>query len=125
MMLRLVVAALALLLPICAAASDRVALVVGMADYQNVVALNNTVRDADAIGQTLRGIGFEVTQLDNPTADRFREAIDQFAFRSETADLALIYYAGHAVEVGGTELPDPGRCPGVVRTRTSSVRRSR
>lgn len=101
MMLRLLVAALSLLLPICAAASDRVALVVGMANYQNVVALDNTVRDADAIGETLRGIGFDVTQLDNPTADQFREAIDKFSFRSETADLALIYYAGHAVEVEG------------------------
>ncbi len=100
-MLRLCLVAFALLLPIGAAASDRVALVVGMADYQNVVTLDNTVRDADAIGETLRSVGFDVTQLDNPTGDQFREAIEQFAFRSETADLALIYYAGHAVEVEG------------------------
>ena len=89
------------LLPCSAFAADRIALVVGMSQYRSVVTLDNTVNDARGVSDTLVGIGFEVTTLLDATGAEFREAIDAFAFRSETADLALIYFAGHGVEVQG------------------------
>lgn len=89
------------LLPLPAMAAGKIALVVGMGQYQSVVALDNTVNDARGVSETLASIGFQVTTLLDASGADFRAALDEFAFRSETADLALIYYAGHGVEVQG------------------------
>ena len=100
-MLRLIVCLFALVAPAVAHAADRVALVVGMGNYETVVKLDNTTRDALGISDTLKGIGFEVTTLVDVPAETLRRALDDFAFRAETAELALIYFAGHGVEVQG------------------------
>lgn len=82
-------------------AADRVALVFGMANYASITDLTNTHSDAIGVADTLSSIGFEVeTQLD-VGGDEMRAVLDDFAIRSETADLALIYFAGHGVEVQG------------------------
>ena len=101
--LRLFLTALAVaILPLSAAnAADRVALVIGMAQYRNVPALTNTVNDAQLLATTLDRIGFDVTTLIDATQEELRGELEKFAFRSETADLALIYFAGHGVEVAG------------------------
>lgn len=83
------------------AAADRVALVFGMGDYAEIASLENTINDARAMAETLEGIGFDVTLGLDTTGDEMRQMLDDFAFRSETADLALIYFAGHGVEVQG------------------------
>ena len=83
-------------------ANDRVALVVGMADYETVAALDNTLNDAIGVSETLASIGFEVTTLLDASGEEFRTGVDEFSFRAETADLALIYFAGHGVEVQPT-----------------------
>lgn len=100
--MRRLVLALLMLLPLPAmAATERVALVIGMAAYQHIEPLDNTVNDARLIADTLTGIGFEVTLVADAGFQDLRQAMDSFAFRSETADLALIYFAGHGVELGG------------------------
>ncbi|MCV2864151.1 caspase family protein [Albidovulum sediminicola] len=92
---------LAVLLPVAAQAADRVALVIGMAQYRNVPALSNTVNDARLLASTLDRIGFDVTTLIDANQEELRSELERFAFRSETADLALVYFAGHGVEVAG------------------------
>ena len=88
------------LLP-AAALAGKVALVIGMAAYQHVTPLKNTLNDARAIAEKLKEIGFQVTIVtDKPRAELVAVMRD-FSFRAETADLALIYYAGHGVEVSG------------------------
>ncbi|MGC9418558.1 MAG: caspase family protein [Rhodovulum sp.] len=82
-------------------AADRVALVIGVADYATIPPLKNTVNDANALAEALGGIGFEVRTVLNPGGAALRTALDRFAFQAETADLALIYFAGHGVEVQG------------------------
>ncbi len=82
-------------------AQERIALVIGNADYAYVQKLRNSVNDARKISETLTGIGFDVTTLVNSTRDETSRALSDFAFRSEVADLALIYYAGHGVTVEG------------------------
>jgi TPR repeat protein len=82
-------------------ATERVALVIGNGDYRSIVKLDNPVNDARGVASTLRGIGFDVTEVMEGTAETIRSALDDFSFRAETADLALIYYAGHGVEVQG------------------------
>ena len=100
--LRHLILAALLLLAGPALATDRVALVIGQANYRHIATLDNTTKDADLIARTLTDIGFEVTQVTDAGYQDLREALDRFAFRSETADLALVYYAGHGVEVQGT-----------------------
>lgn len=94
-------AVLALSISSDADAAERQALVVGMAEYRHIPRLRNTVNDARALSDTLMAIGFEVTTLIDAPQDDLVRALDDFAFRSETADLALIYFAGHGVEVQG------------------------
>ncbi len=83
------------------ASTDRVALVLGLGDYSTIPLLDNTVNDARDMANTLDGIGFDVTLGLNSTGDELRQLLADFSFRSETAELALIYYAGHGVEVQG------------------------
>jgi uncharacterized caspase-like protein len=83
-------------------AKDRVALVIGMASYRAVTPLQNTINDAGALATTLESIGFDVDVLMDATREETVEALDSFAFKAETADIALIYYAGHGVSVQGT-----------------------
>jgi TPR repeat protein len=97
-----VTTAFLLLSPLAAlAAGDRIGLVIGMSQYDNIPDLKNTVNDARLISQTLDGIGFKVTTLMDAPMAELLDTIDDFSFRSETADLALIYFAGHGVEVEG------------------------
>lgn len=90
-----------MIFPLPALSADRVALVIGISDYKAIPPLKNTLNDARAIAQTLERIGFEVSQLSDPGADTIRQELSRFSFRAETADLALIYFAGHGVEVQG------------------------
>ena len=84
-----------------AAAAERVALVIGMSSYETVPILDNTVNDANDISEALQSIGFDVSTILDTGTEKLHEAIDAFSFSAETADLALIYFAGHGVEVLG------------------------
>lgn len=87
--------------------TDRQALVIGMADYATIGHLENTANDARGVAATLDSIGFDVTLSIDATGAELRQQLDDFAFRSETADLALIYFAGHGVEVAGENFMIP------------------
>lgn len=84
-----------------AAATDRVALVIGMGAYQTIEPLENTRNDARDMAKVLEGIGFDVTLSLDASTNELHQQLDEFAFRSEVADLALIYFSGHGVEVQG------------------------
>ena len=58
-----------------ARAADRVALVIGMAQYRNVPALSNTVNDARLLSATLSRIGFDVTTLIDTPQEELREEL--------------------------------------------------
>ncbi|MBR0990820.1 caspase family protein [Bradyrhizobium japonicum] len=80
----------------------RIALVIGNSAYENVAALPNPVRDANLVADVLRLTGFEaVTLLTNLRKDALVNALREFAARAETADWAVVYYAGHGMEIGG------------------------
>jgi tetratricopeptide (TPR) repeat protein len=81
---------------------DRVALVIGNSIYENVAALPNPERDANLVADVLKRTGFKsVTLLTNLRKDALVSALRDFAARAETADWAVVYYAGHGMEVGG------------------------
>jgi hypothetical protein len=99
--MRFIITVIFLVLPVLTWASERVALVIGISDYKTIPKLDNTVNDARGIADTLSSIGFQVTSVLEGSSKQLRDAVDEFSFRSEAADLALIYYAGHGVEVQG------------------------
>ena len=80
----------------------RVALVIGNSAYENVPALPNPERDAKLIADVLNRTGFKsVTLLTNLRKDDMIKALRDFAAQADTADWAVIFYAGHGMEVGG------------------------
>lgn len=91
----------AALTPSGAFAAERVALVFGMANYQSISSLRNTASDARDISNVLEKLGFEVTVAINQPLKDMVATINDFSFRAETADIALVYYAGHGVEIAG------------------------
>ena len=101
---RLVLAAAAVLLSVCqpAFAEKRVALVLGNANYQNVAPLPNPVNDSAKIAATLKDAGFDVVDSRRDlSAAETRRALRDFADRSRDTDIAVVYYAGHGIEVDG------------------------
>jgi hypothetical protein len=86
-----------------AAADRRVALVIGNSAYKNAPSLKNTINDAIAISGLLKSSGFEVVipRTDLGVLD-FKRAIREFLVTVENADIAVVYYAGHGVEMNGT-----------------------
>jgi uncharacterized caspase-like protein len=95
----------AALLMLCqpAFAEKRVALVLGNSAYQNVAPLPNPVNDGAVIAATFKEAGFDVvdSRHDLPAAET-RRALRDFADRARGADIAVVYYAGHGMEVDGT-----------------------
>lgn len=98
------VAALAVPLPAAPVANPgrRVALVIGNSAYTAVAALPNPKRDAQAVASGLRNVGFKIVMVENDaTRDRLIAALRAFEDEAEKADWAVIYYAGHGIEMGG------------------------
>jgi len=79
----------------------RLALVVGVSEYASVPDLENTVHDGALVAETLRSLQFDVIEKYNLGLREFKALLAQFEFEAETADVALVYFAGHGVEVGG------------------------
>src|SRR3954454_5272314 len=77
----------------------RVALVIGIGAYQNAPHLANPVNDARAIGDALRRLKFEVTELYDPDFRSLNGGIRAFGIQAADADVAVVYYAGHGVQV--------------------------
>jgi uncharacterized caspase-like protein len=99
---RALLAAALLLLCQPAWAEKRVALVIGNAAYQNAPTLPNPVNDGTVIAKTLKDAGFDVVDSRHDlSAVEMRRALRDFSDRARDADIAVIYYAGHGLEVDG------------------------
>lgn len=86
-----------------AQADRRVALVLGISAYQHVAKLPNPSNDADAMAALFRKSGFDVveTKRDVGIAD-LRRAVGDFSEKAQDADVAVVFFAGHGIEVDGT-----------------------
>jgi formylglycine-generating enzyme required for sulfatase activity len=77
----------------------RVAFVVGIGAYQNAPRLANPTNDARAIGDALRRLGFEVDEVYDPDFRQLTHALREFGIKAQQSDVAVVYYAGHGVQV--------------------------
>ena len=80
---------------------DRFALVIGNAAYRNVPSLRNPINDANAIGERLHRLGFEVTRARDLDRRATNETVDIFLARLTPGADVVVYFAGHGVEVQG------------------------
>jgi uncharacterized caspase-like protein len=104
---RLLTAAVAcgiFLTPLCsdlAFADGRVALVIGNSAYQNAPTLPNPKRDAQAIAASLKEGGYTVVSVNDVGNLQFKRAVRQFEDAAANAEIAVVFYAGHGIEIGG------------------------
>ncbi|BCG69161.1 hypothetical protein MesoLj113a_03190 [Mesorhizobium sp. 113-1-2] len=84
-----------------AAAERRVALVMAEDDYRLVRPLANPIHDGEAMQSALKKLGFEVVLETDRDLRRMRRALDDFREDAKGADVALVYFSGHGVEISG------------------------
>ena len=84
-----------------AKADRRVAFVVGNGAYKNVQPLPNPSIDAKSMAGVLRNVGFEVVEGTNLTRDKMTERLLEFGKKAQGADVAVFFYAGHGIAIGG------------------------
>ena len=86
-----------------ALAEKRVALVIGNSAYQKVAPLTNPANDAGIVAAMLKQIGFDSVEakMDLKAAD-MRRALREFGSKTRDADVAVVYYAGHGIELDNT-----------------------
>jgi uncharacterized caspase-like protein len=83
-------------------ADKRVALVIGNSTYRKVPRLSNPANDARAVGEIFRAAGFDLVDIRyDLDAQGFRRAIRDFSLVVQDADAAVVFYAGHGIELGG------------------------
>jgi uncharacterized caspase-like protein len=84
-------------------AGKRVALVIANSAYQHAPGLTNPVNDGAVIARTLKGAGFDlVDSRHDLSAQETRRVLRDFADATRDADIAVVYYAGHGIEVEGS-----------------------
>ncbi len=83
-------------------ADKRVALVIGNSAYQNAPRLANPAKDAAAIEDMFKAAKFEVVEARrNLGIVEMRRVMRDFSDKSRDADISVVYFAGHGIEVDG------------------------
>ena len=89
-------------------AEKRIALVIGNSAYRDVAGLPNPANDAAAIAEMFKAAGFDFVDIrENTTLVELRRAVGDFAGIARGADVAVVYFAGHGMEVDGTNYVVP------------------
>jgi uncharacterized caspase-like protein len=88
--------------PDAADAQKRVALVIGNSAYKNLRVLRTPVKDAQAMAAKFKQAGFAVVKANYDLGSfAFKRAITEFEDAATGADIVVVYYAGHGIEVDG------------------------
>lgn len=84
-------------------AAKRVALVIANSAYQHAPSLTNPVNDGSVMAKTLKDAGFDIVDSRHDlSAQDTRRVLREFADATRSADIAVVYYAGHGIEVEGS-----------------------
>jgi uncharacterized caspase-like protein len=83
------------------------ALVIGNSAYAGSSRLPNPVNDSKAISNKLRSLGFQVTEVTDSTRDQMVKGLADFSNTAANSDLTLLFYAGHGVQIAGTNYMIP------------------
>ena len=88
-------------LPVAAQAGGRVALVIGNSAYAHEKRLPNPGNDAADVGKAFERLGYSVTRLEDAKQSKLRDALGNFKRAAGASDVAVVFYAGHGIEVDG------------------------
>lgn len=115
--------ALACLSP-AAAQDKRVALVIGNAAYTNGVTMKTALNDAGDIGAALTRMGFSVTRVADAGRAAMDRALDEFRGKAKSADVAVVFYGGHAIQSDGVNwlVPVDGKLDSLAGVMASAVK---
>ena len=80
----------------------RLALVIGNSEYISAAKLKNTRNDAASMATELQALGFEVMKVLDGTYEDMKNALYTFGDRAQSVDVSIVFYAGHGLEVDGT-----------------------
>jgi hypothetical protein len=92
---------LLLLIAPSAWAGNKVALVIGNADYPGNARLANPLNDAQDMARVLQALGFSVTLLPNSGLRGMSDAVNAFGKTLTSESIGFFYYAGHGMQVNG------------------------
>ena len=81
---------------------NRIALLIGNSAYQYATPLSNPVNDIEAMSEMLNELGFEVMVYKDISQVDFKKAIDEFGNRLKSYDVGMFFYAGHGLQINGT-----------------------
>ncbi|MCA6114103.1 caspase family protein [Bradyrhizobium sp. WSM 1738] len=91
-----------------ALAETRIALVIGNSAYQKVPRLANPTSDAAALAAMFKSAHFDLVELKfDLAATELRRTLREFAARTRDADIAVVYYSGHGIELDGNNFLVP------------------
>lgn len=85
-----------------AASVERVALVIGNADYRHERLLRTPRNDAKSVAEALTTLGFDVTLAFDLDERALGDTLAAYHEKSRGAAISLFYYSGHGMEVDGT-----------------------
>jgi uncharacterized caspase-like protein len=83
---------------------QRIALVIGNSNYQNVTQLSNPDNDAKSVAQLLNAAGFEVILATDVSHNEMIQVVQDFSGKIAERGpntVAMVYYAGHGVQLAG------------------------
>jgi Caspase domain len=96
------------------ASAHRVALIFGTEEYINLPSLNTPIGDAELIATTVSELGFtDIRIVRNATKDEMRKELEAFQDRSDGAEVALIYFVGHGVQITKDQQREPRAAPAI------------
>jgi tetratricopeptide (TPR) repeat protein len=90
---------------------QRLALLVGNSNYEHLNTLKNPKNEVDQLAAKLHSLGFQTTVKYDLNHDDFVDALTAFENRIEPGAIALFYYSGHGVDLGGNNYLIPVNMP--------------
>ena len=84
-----------------ACAQERIALIIGNSNYDQLGTLANTKNDAQEINASLEAMGYQTKLVLDASEVTLRKEIKNFASSSEKSNLSLVFYAGHGAQING------------------------
>ena len=102
---------------------SRVALVIGNAAYDHAARLANPLNDARAVAERFTALGYDVLHAEDVDGSAFRLALAQFSQMALGAEIAVVFYAGHGIEMDGRNflIPVDARMESDVTARFETV----
>lgn len=79
----------------------RLALLVGVANYQYATPLSNPINDVDSMELALRRLSFDVIVLKDPTCKDLKISLNEFGAKLDDYDIGLFFFAGHGLQIKG------------------------